>query len=93
MKKILVIIIGCLIVLSLVACGSVDKSVHVNVENSGDLSNVKFGRSALLLELCIGGMVVLTIIGPQLRPRIMLRTDFLIDIIPRQIHLRRLSDE
>ena len=48
MKKFLAIIISCMIVLTLVACGSVDNSVHVNVDNSEDLTNGTFGKSALV---------------------------------------------
>ena len=49
MKKILAIILSCMIILSLVGCGAVvDNSVHVNVENSDELSNGVFGESALV---------------------------------------------
>ena len=48
MKKFLAIILSCLIILSLVGCGSIDNSVHVNVENSDELSGGKFGQSALV---------------------------------------------
>ena len=48
MKRFLAIIISCMIVLSLAACGAVDNSVNVNVENGDKLSSGKFGKSALV---------------------------------------------
>lgn len=48
MKKILSIILAFVVTLSLLACAPVDNSVHVNVEDSGELSDSKFGKSALV---------------------------------------------
>lgn len=48
MKRFLAIILVFVVALSLLACTPVDDSVHVNVEGSGELSNDKFGRSALI---------------------------------------------
>ena len=48
MKRFLAIILVFVVALSLLACAPVDNSVHVNVEGSGELSNGKFGRSALI---------------------------------------------
>jgi hypothetical protein len=48
MKKFLVIILSIVIVLSLVACGSVDNSVYVNVENGDELANTAFGKSVMM---------------------------------------------
>ena len=48
MKKILAIILSCLVVMTLIGCGSVDNSVHINVEDRDDLSNGVFGKSALV---------------------------------------------
>lgn len=48
MKRFLSIILVFVVALSLLACAPVDNSVHVNVEGSGELSNGKFGTSALV---------------------------------------------
>lgn len=49
MKKLLSIILCCLIILSLVGCGGTKTGVvAVNVENSEDLSGPIFGRDALI---------------------------------------------
>lgn len=48
MKRFLTIIISCAIMLALLGCALVDKSVHVNAENPDNLSNNTFGTSALV---------------------------------------------
>ena len=49
MKKLLAIILSCVIILSVAGCAAVDNSVHVNVEGSGDkLTNSIFGKSAMV---------------------------------------------
>lgn len=47
MKKLLSIILCCLLVVSLVGCGA-RETVSVNVDNSEGLTNTAFGRSALV---------------------------------------------
>jgi hypothetical protein len=48
MKKILAIILSCLIILSLVGCGGAPTTVSVNVENKDSLSNGTFGKAAMV---------------------------------------------
>ena len=48
MKRFLAIILAFVVALSLLACAPVDNSVHVNVEGNGELSNSKFGETALM---------------------------------------------
>lgn len=47
MKKLLIIILACMIVLSLFGCGG-DTQVNVNAENRDELSGSKFGESAMV---------------------------------------------
>ena len=48
MKKFLAITLSCLIILSLAACSVVNNPVNVNAENKDNLSDNKFGKSALI---------------------------------------------
>lgn len=48
MKKLLTIILCCLLVVSLAACGASDTTVSVNVNNSEGLKNSTFGKSAMV---------------------------------------------
>lgn len=48
MKKLLSIILICLIIGSLVGCGGESTTVSVNVENRDGLSNSAFGKSAMV---------------------------------------------
>ena len=48
MKKLLSIILCCIIVFSLVGCGAVEPAVVVNVENKDNLSGVVLGKDALI---------------------------------------------
>lgn len=47
MKKLLVVILSCLLVVSLVGCGA-QETVSVNVDNNEGLSNTAFGKSAMV---------------------------------------------
>lgn len=48
MKKLLSIILCCIIVFSLVGCGAVEPAVFVNVDGQSDLNNNVLGADALI---------------------------------------------
>jgi hypothetical protein len=48
MRGLLSIILGCAVIFAMVGCAPADNSVHVNAENSDNLTNDRIGKSALI---------------------------------------------